>query len=280
MIWRLAFVLALAAVYPASVAAQDKDKKDAQTMTVVAADTADATGVLGDILPAFEKKTGVKVRVLSRGTGEMIEIVKNGRADVVILDDHLAEGDLLKDEDAIERQVLMYTELLVVGPRADPASIKGMVSAVDAVKAIAASESLFISRGDNSGISRVERRLWQEVMVDPDPARDGWYTRTEADMRTTLGLAAAKKGYTLTDMATWLRFDSRGKLEVLVADDPRLMLRYVLLMPNPTKFPTVKERFAKSLIDYMVSSPIQKQIGGFRIGGELPYSPHFDLKDN
>ena len=99
-------------------------------------------------------------------------------------------------------------------------------------------------------------------------------------MRTTLGLAAAKKAYTVTDMATWLRFDNRGKLEVLVSDDPRLMLRYVLLMPNPKKFPTVKERQAKALIDYLISRPVQRQIGAFMIAGETPYSPHYDLKDN
>ena len=99
-------------------------------------------------------------------------------------------------------------------------------------------------------------------------------------MRTTLGLAAAKSAYTLTDMATWLRFNNQRKLEILVSDDPRLMLRYVLLMPNPKKFPAVDERNAKSLIEYLTSRAIQRQIGAFKIGGSLPFSPHYGLKDN
>lgn len=281
MIWRLAIVLALAAAHPAPAAAQDKAKKpDVRTMTLVAADAAETSGVLGELLPAFEKQAGLKIRVLSRGTVEMIDIVRQGKADVVIIDDQPAEKVLIKDEDAVARQDMMYTELMIVGPRTDPASVKGMVSAVDAFKAIAASESLFISRGDNSGIYRVERRLWREIGHDPDPARDGWYTRTEADMRTTLGLAAAKRAYTVIDMATWLRFDNRGKLEVLAADDPRLMLRFVLLMPNPKKFPGVNERLAKTLIEYLTSQEVQRRIGDFQIGGALPFSPHYDLKQD
>ncbi len=284
MIWRLEIVLALVAALAALVAvpaaAQDKTDKSTPTMTVVASDTAEASGLLGEILPVFEKRTRLKVRLLSRGTVEMMQIVKTGKADLVIIDDQPAEQALLKSGDAVERHDLMYSELMIVGPKADPASIKGMVSAIDAFKAVAASESQFISRGDKSSIFRIERRLWREINVDPDPGRDSWYTRTEADMRTTLGLAAAKKAYTLTDMATWLRFDSRGKLEVLVSDDPRLMLRYVLLMPNPKKFPSVQERQAKALIEYLTSKAVQNQIGAFRIGGDVPFSPHYDLKDN
>lgn len=281
MIRRLAIILGLVAASAFPATAQEKGKKPGPpVLTVVASDTAEASGILRRLLPDFSKRAGLKVRVLSRGTIEMVDIVKKGGADLVIIDDQPAERALLKSEDAVERRDLMYSELMIVGPRADPASIKGMVSAVDAFKAIAASESLFISRGDESSIYRVERRLWNEIKNDPNPARDSWYTRTEADMRTTLGLAAAKKAYTLTDMATWLGFNNRGKLQVLVSDDPRLMLRYVLLMPNPKKFPSVQEKHAKNLLDYLVSRKVQRQIGGFKIGGELPFSPHYDLKDN
>ncbi len=281
MIWRLAVCIALAAALPAPAAGQDSSKKkDEPVLTIVAADTAEASGVLRDIVPPFQKRLGMKIRILSRSTGEMVGLVRTGRADVVIIDDQPAEKALIKEQNAVGRHDLMYAELLIVGPKADPASIKGMVSAIDAFKAIAASESLFISRGDNSGVFRVERRLRREVNIDPAPARDSWYTRTEADMRTTLGLAAAKRAYTVTDMATWLRFNDQRKLEVLVSDDPRLMLRYVLLMPNPKKFPSVKENQAKLLIDYLTSRNVQRQIGAFSIGGGTPFSPHYGLKDN
>ena len=168
----------------------------------------------------------------------------------------------------------MYNDFVIVGPAADPAGIKGNKDALDALTKIAAAKAPFASRGDDSGTHKAELALWQEAGVDVAGASGTWYRETGSGMGPTLNTAAGMDAYALTDRGTWLSFDNRQNLEILVEGDPRLFNQYGIILVNPEKHPHVKAALGQIFIDWVLSDQGQDAIGAFKINGQQAFFPN------
>lgn len=251
----------------------------AVTLTLLAAESAAASGILDHLAGLFSAKSGIKIRIVARRIDEIVELARQGQGDLIMFDDFEAEQAFLRARLGTEREDVMYAELIVVGPENDPAGVSGMVSVIDAFRQISTQEAPFITRNDDSSINRLERRLWEEVGIVPEPGDRSWYRSSDADMRGTLRAAAQRGAYVLTDMATWLSFKERRKLVAQVGDDPRLQLRYSIVLLNPERFPKVRATEARAFIRWLTSREGQEAIQSFKVEDELPYSPHLDSKE-
>jgi tungstate transport system substrate-binding protein len=237
----------------------------------------EGSGVFKKLIPEFSRTYGVKVILHILDSGKGVERIRRGKIQALIADDIAAENKLVRNKHTLFRKDVMYTELLIVGPRADPAGIGGMVSVIEGLKAIARSESLFVSRGDESGVARAERRFWKETGQLPTPSKNRWYRRSAADMRTTVGLAVARNAYTLVDKATWLGLGNRKQLAVMVTGDPRMELRFGISILNPSSHPSKKIRAAQAFATWLTGKLAQNRIGTFTIGSERPFVAHLGL---
>jgi tungstate transport system substrate-binding protein len=267
------FGAALVAWVAASANARAEDA--GKVMTLAATD--EAAPVLIDLLPRFKEASGIKVELSVKTARDALELVRQGKVDAIMTDDPEGEEALLKAEDASKRLDVMYAELIVVGPAADPARIAGMASVVHAFAAIARTQSPFVSRGDQSGVHRTERRIWEEAGLPRPGEAGGWYAEAGADMATALAQAAGRNAYVLADKAAWLQLVQRGQLVVMVADDPRLQQRLAITLTSPAKHKTANGAHADAFAQWLVSRDTQLLIGRFALAGEQPYSPHFGL---
>ena len=221
------------------------------------------SGLFNYILPMFEKKTGIKVKVVARGTGAAIEIGKRGDADVAFV--HAKEQELKAVEEGffVDRHDVMYNDFVIIGPTDDPAKIKGMKLIADAFKKIAAS-STFISRGDNSGTNTKELSIWKKAGVDPKGQK--WYLEVGQGMEKTQRIADEKRAYTLTDRGTWLATKDKDKLAmaIVLEGDPALFNQYGVMAVNPAKYPQVKYTETMQLINWLISKEGQEAIASFK----------------
>ncbi len=222
------------------------------------------SGLFDAILPVFEKKTGLKVDVVAVGTGAAIEIGKRGDADVVFV--HAREQELKAMEEGffVNRHDVMYNDFILVGPPSDPAKIKGMSLATEALKKIAASGSHFVSRGDRSGTHTKELTLWKKSGLDP--AGQKWYLEVGQGMEKTQRIASEKQAYTLTDRGTWLATRDKDKLElaVLLEGDSSLFNQYGVMAVNPEKQKHVKYKEAMQFVNWIISPEGQRAVAGFK----------------
>ena len=200
------------------------------------------SGLLSHILPLFEKKTGIKVKVIARGTGAAIEIGKRGDADAVFVHAKELELEAVKQGYFVNRHDVFYNDFIIVGPKNDPAKIKEVKEAVDAFKRIALSQSLFISRADKSGTNMKELSLWQGAKIEPKGQK--LYLEAGQGMEKTLRIANEKQAYTLTDRGTWLVIKDRLDLTILFQGDPVLFNQYGVMAVNPQKHKHVKYKEA------------------------------------
>ena len=229
------------------------------------------SGLLGYILPMFEKKTGIKVKVVARGTGAAIEMGKRGDADVVFV--HAKEQELKAVEEGyfVNRYDVMYNDFVIIGPPEDPAKIKGVKSASDAFHKIAESGSPFVSRGDNSGTHTKELAIWKKADIDPKGQK--WYLEAGQGMEKTQRIANEKRAYTLTDRGTWLATWEKDKLEmvILLEGDPILFNQYGVMAVNPEKNKHVKFKEAMEFINWIISKEGQQAIASFKdnLGNQL-----------
>jgi len=221
------------------------------------------SGLFGYILPIFEKKTGIKVKVVARGTGAAIEMGKRGDADVAFV--HAKEQELKAVEEGffVDRHDVMYNDFLIIGPSDDPAKIKGMKSAVEAFRKIAAS-SMFVSRGDNSGTNTKEMAIWKKAGIEPKGQK--WYLEVGQGMEKTQRIADEKRAYTLTDRGTWLATKDKDRLAMVIVleGDPTLFNQYGVMAVNPAKFPHAKYKEAKEFIDWLISREGQDVIASYK----------------
>ena len=230
------------------------------------------SGLFGYILPMFEKKTGIKVKVVARGTGAAIEMGKRGDADVAFV--HAKEQELKAVEEGffVDRHDVMYNDFVIIGPNNDPAKIKGMKSAAEAFKKIAGT-STFVSRGDNSGTNTKELSLWKKAGIDPKGQK--WYLEVGQGMEKTQRIANEKRAYTLTDRGTWLATKDKDKLEMVIVleGDPALFNQYGVMAVNPAKFKHVKYKEAMEFINWLISKEGQQAIASFKdsFGNQLFY---------
>ncbi len=221
------------------------------------------SGLFGYILPIFEKKTGIKVKVVARGTGAAIEMGKRGDADVAFV--HAKEQELKAVQEGyfVDRHDVMYNDFVIIGPSNDPAKIKGMKSATDAFKKISEG-SLFVSRGDKSGTNTKELAIWKKAGIEPKGQK--WYLEVGQGMEKTQRIANEKRAYTLTDRGTWLATKDKDKLEmtVVLEGDPILFNQYGVMAVNPEKHKHVKYKEAMEFINWLISKEGQQTIASFK----------------
>jgi tungstate transport system substrate-binding protein len=226
------------------------------------------------ILPLFRTKTGIDVRIVSQGTGQAFDTGRRGDADVVFVHARAQEEKFVADGFGVERKAVMYNDFVLIGPKADPAGIRGGADIVAALKAVQAKGTLFISRGDRSGTHAAELNLWKAADVDIEKARGPWYREIGQGMGAALHMASAQHGYVLSDRATWLNYRNRGNLEIVVEGDQRLFNQYGVMLVNPARHAHVKRTDAQAFIDWLIAPEGQKAIGGYRIDGERLFSPN------
>ena len=226
------------------------------------------TGLFSAILPIFTKSSGIKVRVIAAGTGQAIKIAQNGDADVLLVHHKESEKTFITAGFGVKRYEVMYNDFIVVGPTKDPAAISGMKDVVKAFTKIAHTKSIFLSRGDDSGTNKKEYSLWLAGGIDANTYSGSWYRKTGSGMGATLNMAAAMSGYSLADRGTWLAFENKEKLRVLVEGDPRLHNSYGVILVNPKRHPHIKADAGQKLINWLISKEGQNAITAFEINGK------------
>jgi tungstate transport system substrate-binding protein len=263
------FLLALLFLFPTFVAhAQDR------YIVVASTTSTEQSGLFGAILPAFEKDTGIKVRVVALGTGQALDVGRRGDADVVFVHARAAEEKFLAEGHGVKRFPVMYNDFVLIGPKSDPAKVAGGRDILDAMKKIQSAQAPFVSRGDKSGTHMAELDLWKASGVDLEKAKGPWYRDTGQGMGPALNTAASMNAYLLADRGTWLAFKNRGDLTVLVEGDKRLFNQYGVILVNPDKHPNVKKDLGQKFVDWIVSPAGQKAIAEYKIGGEQLFFPN------
>ncbi|MGH7302615.1 MAG: substrate-binding domain-containing protein [Candidatus Rokuibacteriota bacterium] len=244
------------AILPASV--------EAQRPPVILSTTTSTqdSGLLDVLIPQFERQTGYTVKPIAVGTGQALALAARGEADVVLAHAPALEKKYVADGKMLDRRLVMYNDFVIIGPADDPAKIKGMKKAADALKAIAATGSRFVSRGDNSGTHVLEKALWKLAGVEPQGA---WYIEAGQGMGATLGIADDRKAYALTDRGTFLAFQKRVRLPILLEGDRPLLNIYSVMLVNPSNGPKVNAAGGKAFADFMVSDDVQKVIKTFGV---------------
>jgi tungstate transport system substrate-binding protein len=237
----------------------------AQEKTLILATTTSTqdTGLLDVLVPVFEKKAGYFVKTIAVGSGQAMAMGKKGEADVLLVHSPAAEKEFMEGGFGVDRRLVMHNDFVIIGPADDPAKIKGLKSAAEAFRKIAAAKALFISRGDNSGTHAKEKQIWKVAGVKYEGEK--WYQQTGLGMGQTLNVAAEKDGYALTDRGTYLAFAKTLKLNLLVQGDAVLLNIYHVMEVNPQKWPKVNFTGAKAFADFMVSKGTQEIIRNFGV---------------
>ena len=266
----LAAAAALAATALAAPApAQDK------SIVVASTTSTEQSGLFKHILPLFEKKTGIKVRVVAQGTGQALATGRRGDADVVFVHDRAAEQKFVAEGYGVERREVMYNDFIIVGPASNPAKVKGSTDTVASLKQIAAAKTPFVSRGDKSGTHAAELRFWKAAGIDVAAGKGSWYRETGSGMGPTLNTAAAMNAYALTDRGTWLSFKNRQDLVIAVEGDRKLFNQYGVMLVNPAKHKHVKKALGMAFVEWITSPEGQAAIAAYKIGGEQLFFPNY-----
>jgi tungstate transport system substrate-binding protein len=263
---RVAYLLLALACAPSALAQR--------FITVASTTSTEQSGLFGYLLPIFEQKTGIEVRVVALGTGQALDLGRRGDADVVFVHARSAEQEFLREGHGVQRFPVMYNDFVVVGPQRDPASIAGGKDTPEAFRRIKNAGAPFVSRGDRSGTHIAELNLWTMAGIDIAKEKGPWYRETGQGMGPALNTASSMNAYLLADRATWLAFRNRGSLAILVEGDTRLMNQYGVMLVNPEKHPSVKRADGQAFIDWVVSPEGQAAIAGYKIGGEQLFFPN------
>ena len=242
-------------------------------ITVASTTSTENSGLFQAILPLFERATGIAVRVVAVGTGQAIRMAERGDADVLFVHHQPSEEQFVAAGFGIKRHNMMYNDFVLVGPRYDPAQVGGMSDAAAALAQIAAQRAVFVSRGDDSGTHKRELSLWQAAGTDVAAASGTWYRESGAGMGTTLNIASGMDAYALTDRGTWLNFNNKGDLVILVQGDRRLFNPYGAILVNPQRHPHVKAADGQTFIDWLLSPDGQGAIAAYRIDGQPVFFP-------
>jgi tungstate transport system substrate-binding protein len=266
----LALCLGAVAGY-APATAQDRSIVVASTMS-----TQDS-GLFGYLLPIFKARTGIEVKVIAQGTGQALDTARRGDADVVFVHARAQEEEFLAEGFGVKRYDVMYNDFVLIGPKGDPAGVKGK-DIETALKAIQASNAPFVSRGDRSGTHSAELALWKQAGIDIATAKGAWYREIGQGMGAALNTASAMNGYVLSDRGTWISFKNRGDLEISVEGDKRLFNQYGVMLVNPAKYPSVKKELGQTFVDWLVSPEGQAAIAGYKIDGQQLFFPNAEKK--
>jgi tungstate transport system substrate-binding protein len=244
-----------------------------ETIRLASTTSVDNSGLLAAILPQFTKATGIIVHVLALGTGQALDAARRGDADLVLVHDPEAERKFIDEGHGVKQRQIAWNDFIIVGPDADPAKVKGGNDALAAFKAIAAANSIFVSRGDRSGTNALELRLWNAASLDPKSGAGSWYREIGGGMGQALNAASAMPAYTLSDRGTWFGFKNKGPLVVIIEGDPHLINRYDVIELNPATHSGAKLEAARRLADWLAGPEGQKAIDTFQVSGEQLFHP-------
>jgi tungstate transport system substrate-binding protein len=243
-------------------------------ITVSSTTSTEQSGLFKHLLPVFENKTGIKVRVVAVGTGQALDIGRRGDADVVFVHAKALEEKFLAEGHGVKRFDVMYNDFVLVGPRSDPARVAGTKDIVAAFQKIKVAQAPFVSRGDRSGTHFAELELWKAAGIEIASDKGPWYRDTGQGMGPALNSAAAMNAYILADRGTWLSFKNRADLGIVVEGDKRLFNQYGIMLVNPQKHPSVKKELGQAFVDWVISPEGQKTIAEYKIGGEQLFFPN------
>jgi tungstate transport system substrate-binding protein len=243
-------------------------------ITVASTTSTEQSGLFRHLLPLFEHKTGIQVRVVALGTGQALDMARRGDADVVVVHARPLEEKFVAEGFGVRRLEVMYNDFVLAGPRSDPAKVGGGRDIVAALQKIRAAQAPFASRGDKSGTHFAELDLWKAAGIDIAKDKGPWYRDTGSGMGPTLNTAAGMNAYALTDRGTWLSFKNRADLVISVEGDRRLFNQYGVILVNPAKHPHVKKEMGQAFVDWLVSAEGQSAIAAHKIGGEQLFFPN------
>ena len=243
----------------------------AQSITMASTTSTEQSGLFGHLLPEFKKASGIDIKAVAVGTGQAIDMARRGDADVLFVHDQTAEEKFVAENGALKRYPVMYNDFVLIGPKADPAAVRGK-DIVEALKKIAATGAPFISRGDKSGTHAAELRYL--ALAGVADAKGGGYKQCGCGMGPALNIGSSSNAYVLADRGTWLSFKNRGDLAVLVEGDMRLYNQYGVMVVNPAKHPHLKAAEAQKFVDWITSPAGQSSIAAYKIGGEQLFFPN------
>ncbi|QIO98735.1 substrate-binding domain-containing protein [Bradyrhizobium symbiodeficiens] len=269
---RLFVVFALLCGLAAGVAASSAEDRSIVLATTTATQE---SGLLDYLLPIFRDKTGIEVTVIARRADAVLDGPRRGEADVVLMHARPQEEKFVADGFGVKRFDVMYNDYVLIGPKSDPAGVKGKDIAT-ALKAIEAKGAPFVTRGDRSGTHAAELALWIVAGIDIAAAKGAWYREVGQGIASALDAARAANGYVLSDRGGWIAFRDRGDLDIVVEGDRRLLNQYGVMLVNPEKFPDVKKDLAQTFIDWLTSPEGQTAIAGYKVDGQQLFFPNSD----
>jgi len=252
---------------------------DEKVLLMATTTSTDDTGLLDYLAPLFTEDTGITLQWTATGTGKALKLGENCDVDVLLVHDPDSEKKFVEAGYGVDRTQVMYNDFIIIGPADDPAGIKGLTS-TEAFKKIAEKKAIFVSRADESGTHMKEKFVWQQAGLDV-PDKEEWYVQTGQGMLITINVAAEKKGYTLTDRGTYIKYEANyeGKppLVILSEGDPYLLNQYSVIAVNPERCPKAKYDLAKKFIEWMASPRAQQAIEDFRLMGKQLFFPNADV---
>ena len=264
---RFLIVLIAALALAAPAVAQEK------SIVVASTTSTQDSGLFGYLLPLFKASSGIDVKVVALGTGQALDTARRGDADVVFVHARSEEKKFLDEGFGVKRYPVMYNDFVLIGPKNDPAGIKGSKDIVAALKTLKDRNMTFISRGDRSGTHIAEINLWKLAGIDIAVEKGPWYKAIGQGMGAALNTASAADAYVLADRGTWLSFKNKGDLVIAVEGDKRLFNQYGVMLVNPAKHPNVKRELGQQFIDWLISPEGQRDIAGYKINGEQLFYP-------
>jgi tungstate transport system substrate-binding protein len=248
---------------------------DERAIVLATTTSTQESGLLDYLLPIVRNKTGIEVTVIARRSDEVLDGARRGEADVVLMHARPQEEKFVADGFAAKRYDVMYNDFVLIGPKSDPAGVKGKDIAT-ALKAIEAKGAPFVTRGDRSGTHAAELALWIVAGIDIASAKGAWYRESGQGMTAALDAARKANAYILAERASWISYRDRGDLDIIVEGDKRLLNQYGVMLVNPEKFPDVKKDLGQTFIDWLISPEGQAAIASYKVEGQQVFFPNAD----
>ena len=248
-------------------------------ITLASTTSTENSGLLDYLLPFFTEKSGVSVRVLTRGTGQALELGRRGDVDVVFVHAESFEKEFISKGFGVKRYPVMYNDFVLIGPEQNPAGIDNSDTVVGAFKKIFNSQSIFVSRGDNSGTHFKEQQIWKKIGKDIFQKNYSWYKEVGSGMGSTLNITVSLQGYTLSDRATWETFKNKENIKIILEGDTILFNQYGVILVNPSLHQHVKKESAQMFIDWLISKDGQYLISSFIPKNEQLFFPNYSASE-
>lgn len=264
----LTVVLCTSSLWQIGVQAAQADHN--KTVRLATTTSTENSGLLRTLLPHFTAATGYQVHVIAVGTGKALRMGQDGDVDVVLVHAPAAEHKFIAAGYGNKRYPVMYNDFVMLGPANDPAAIASASNAAEALRRIAKQSAIFISRGDDSGTHKKERSLWQTAQCEP---RGRWYRQAGQGMGKVIQIADELGAYTLADRGTWIAYNNKTNLKVLLQGDEVLHNPYGMIAINPARYPDLNHAGAQALIKWITSGATQQRIADFRIAGFQLFIP-------